>query len=100
MFQIYSYDLWFFTTESNYKTTERNYYVMNDLVASMTCRKYRNIVILLFHYHSAGVGRTGTYIAIDTLLEQAKHEGEIDLYSLTRKMRRDRVNMIQTVVCL
>ncbi len=49
-------------------------------------------------YCSAGVGRTGTFIALDCLLEMAKKEGVIDVYGLTNQMRRDRVNMIQTVV--
>jgi protein tyrosine phosphatase len=46
---------------------------------------------------SAGVGRTGAFIAIDYLLEQAEHERVIDLFGLTCQMRRNRANMIQTV---
>jgi protein tyrosine phosphatase len=46
---------------------------------------------------SAGVGRTGTFIALDILLDMAKEEGVVDIYGLVWKMRRDRVNMIQTV---
>ncbi|KAK2183359.1 hypothetical protein NP493_311g02032 [Ridgeia piscesae] len=46
---------------------------------------------------SAGVGRTGTFIALDYLLSQAAAEGQVDIYGLTRSMRKDRVNMIQTV---
>jgi protein tyrosine phosphatase len=48
---------------------------------------------------SAGVGRTGAFIALDFLLEQAEIEGTIDVFGLTSRMRKDRVNMIQTVVC-
>ena len=48
--------------------------------------------------YSAGVGRTGTFIALDYLLFQAAAEGIVDIYGLTRSMRKDRVNMIQTVV--
>ncbi len=47
---------------------------------------------------SAGVGRTGTFIAIDSLLEQAKQEDEVDVYGYTCVMRSNRVNMIQTLV--
>ena len=50
--------------------------------------------------YSAGVGRTGTFIALDYLLSQAAAEGQVDIYGLTRSMRKDRVNMIQTVVCV
>ncbi len=53
---------------------------------------------LHFLHFSAGVGRTGTFIALDYLLDKAKEEGILDIYGLTFAMRRDRVNMIQTVV--
>ncbi len=49
-------------------------------------------------FFSAGVGRTGTYIAIDSLLEQAKQEDEVDVFGFTALMRSNRVNMIQTAV--
>ena len=48
--------------------------------------------------HSAGVGRTGTYIAIDSLMEQAKHEPEIDVFQFVIDMRQKRMKMIQTAV--
>ena len=47
---------------------------------------------------SAGVGRTGTYIAVDVNLEQAKHEGLIDVHNFVQLMRTQRVNMVQTLV--
>ena len=46
-------------------------------------------------FFSAGVGRTGTYIAIDYLLDRAKAEKKVNLYTLTKAMRENRVNMIQ-----
>ena len=50
-------------------------------------------------WFSAGVGRTGTFIALDYLLEQAEAENVVDIYGIVCKMRLNRVNMIQTVVC-
>ena len=48
--------------------------------------------------YSAGIGRTGTFLAIDYLLQQAKKDGIIDVYHYTSVMRKSRVNMIQTLV--
>ena len=57
------------------------------------------ILMVPFNYqHSAGVGRTGTYIAIDSLMEQAKQEPEIDVFQFVIDMRQKRMKMIQTAV--
>ncbi|XP_046558968.1 uncharacterized protein LOC124268014 isoform X1 [Haliotis rubra] len=45
---------------------------------------------------SAGIGRTGTYITIDSLVEQAQAEGVVDVVSFVSNMRGQRKNMIQT----
>ena len=47
---------------------------------------------------SAGVGRTGSFIAIDYLLDEAQAEKVVDLYGLTQRMRKNRISMIQTAV--
>ena len=47
---------------------------------------------------SAGVGRTGTFITIDGMLEMAAAEGKIDVIGSVRKLRKDRINMVQTKV--
>ncbi|OWF47291.1 Receptor-type tyrosine-protein phosphatase kappa [Mizuhopecten yessoensis] len=46
---------------------------------------------------SAGIGRTGTYIALDALLKHSQSSQTIDVYQYTLTMRKDRLNMIQTV---
>ena len=47
---------------------------------------------------SAGVGRTGTYIALDYLLDQAAGENVVDMFECTKEMRARRPCMIQTEV--
>ena len=56
------------------------------------------LCVLAIFLYSAGVGRTGSYIAVDTLLEQANNQGVVDIYNFTLAMRHSRINMIQTLV--
>jgi protein tyrosine phosphatase len=46
----------------------------------------------------SGVGRTGTFIAIDALYEHGQKTGYIDIMEYAQMMRKDRMNMIQTKV--
>lgn len=49
---------------------------------------------------SAGIGRTGTYIAIDVLSETGKMHNKINIAEYVKKMRRNRMNMVQTYVII
>ncbi|KAM9212076.1 receptor-type tyrosine-protein phosphatase C [Dugong dugon] len=44
---------------------------------------------------SAGVGRTGTYIGIDAMLEGLEAENTVDIYGYVVKLRRQRCLMVQ-----
>ncbi|XP_019850659.1 PREDICTED: receptor-type tyrosine-protein phosphatase kappa-like isoform X1 [Amphimedon queenslandica] len=46
---------------------------------------------------SAGVGRTGTFIAIDIALEQADREGVVDIAGIVNRLRQQRMKMVQTL---
>ncbi|XP_052092481.1 receptor-type tyrosine-protein phosphatase mu-like isoform X2 [Mytilus californianus] len=46
---------------------------------------------------SAGIGRTGTFLALDALYEHGKTTGFVNIMEYTHMMRQDRMNMIQTV---
>ena len=50
--------------------------------------------------YSAGVGRTGTFICIDNVLEQIKKEKVVDIAGTINKMRHQRTKMVQTHVRL
>ena len=47
---------------------------------------------------SAGVGRTGTYIALDALYQEGKKTGKVNVAEFVRKMRENRMTMVQTYV--
>ncbi|XP_061194946.1 receptor-type tyrosine-protein phosphatase epsilon-like [Saccostrea echinata] len=45
---------------------------------------------------SAGIGRTGTYIAIDVLNHIGRKTGKVNVAEYVKKMRKNRMNMVQT----
>lgn len=47
---------------------------------------------------SAGVGRTGTFIAIDRLIYQIENENMVDVYGIVYDLRMHRPLMVQTEV--
>ena len=47
---------------------------------------------------SAGVGRTGTFITIDHVLEQVGKENVVDIPGVINKIRHQRMKLVQTVV--
>ena len=54
---------------------------------------------LLVHC-SAGVGRTGTFILLDRVMQQMKREGTLSIYNILKGMRGQRMKMVQTQVTL
>ncbi|XP_055884714.1 receptor-type tyrosine-protein phosphatase S-like [Biomphalaria glabrata] len=45
---------------------------------------------------SAGVGRTGTFIALYNIMRQAEETGLVDFFKTVSKLREDRIFMVQT----
>ncbi|KAJ8040188.1 Receptor-type tyrosine-protein phosphatase T [Holothuria leucospilota] len=45
---------------------------------------------------SAGVGRTGTFIALYSLMDAVETSEKLDVYGFVEQMREDRINMVQT----
>ena len=62
------------------------------------------ILLQLFACFSAGVGRTGTYIALDMLVEESnkptssESQKDVDIFSCVNHLRKQRVAMVQTHV--
>lgn len=46
--------------------------------------------------YSAGVGRSGTFIALDRLLQQITMSDHVDIFGIVWAMRKERVWMVQT----
>lgn len=44
---------------------------------------------------SAGVGRTGTFIALDIVIDHAQHETNVSIHDVVRRLRDDRCSMVQ-----
>ena len=63
------------------------------MLRSFNCKTKATLII-----YSAGVGRTGTYIALDSLIDQAEKEKKISVQATVHKLRYQRVNMVQTLV--
>ena len=54
------------------------------------------IVCLLLH--SAGVGRTGSFIATDAMMQRLKEKDDLDIYDFVTQMRTKRTYMVQNLV--
>ena len=52
----------------------------------------------MYESFSAGIGRTGTYIALDALCKTGRTSGKVNVMECVKAMRIDRMNMVQTYV--
>ena len=50
------------------------------------------------NFSSAGIGRTGTYIALDYLLDEAEEQDWVDVPDCLHKLRHARINMVENLV--
>ena len=47
---------------------------------------------------SAGVGRTGTFITLDAMMERLKEKDDLNIFEFVSEMRTRRKQMVQTLV--
>uniref|UniRef100_K1R1S9 protein-tyrosine-phosphatase n=1 Tax=Magallana gigas TaxID=29159 RepID=K1R1S9_MAGGI len=64
----------------------------SHVMRTMTNRNKSQILV----HCSAGIGRTGTYIALDALYKAGKASGKINVAEFVKIMRANRMNMVQT----
>ena len=69
-----------------------------DFPQKLGCSANTIIMCVLFAWCSAGVGRTGCFIALDTMLQHIEEHDFIDVFGLASEMRQHRNHMIQTEV--
>jgi protein tyrosine phosphatase len=58
-------------------------------------------LVLLFQSfvnNSAGIGRTGTYIALDTLIQEGMNDNYVDIFGRVMALRGQRGHMVQNLV--
>ena len=52
----------------------------------------------LLYPFSAGVGRTGTFITLDAMMERLKERDDLNIFEFVNAMRTRRMCMVQTLV--
>lgn len=58
----------------------------------------RVLYLVIVRPRSAGVGRTGTFIVIDAMIEMINAEQKVDVFGFVSKIREQRSQLVQTDV--
>ena len=74
----------------------KKYFKWSWILAFLQQSKNRWVAKCVSFPYSAGVGRTGAFIVIDSMLERLKHEKTIDVYGHVTCLRAQRNYMVQT----
>ena len=73
---------------------------MNQVRISSIWTEYLivKLMYIIFVKCSTGTGRTGTFIAIDTILDQMDNKEHIDVFEVVQNLLLQRVNMVDDLV--
>uniref|UniRef100_A0A7E4V8E7 protein-tyrosine-phosphatase n=1 Tax=Panagrellus redivivus TaxID=6233 RepID=A0A7E4V8E7_PANRE len=83
-----------FTNWNDLKAPDTTYGIMRLMLQLRKTEEYNNSPVLI--HCSAGVGRTGTFIAVDSLLDQCLAEGKADVFNTVANIRKQRnASMVQ-----
>lgn len=86
-----------FTGWPDHGVPQNGVVLINFIKRVRAAHPYFDPTPLLVHC-SAGVGRTGAFMVLDSMLQRMEVEENLNIYQFLKQLRRQRVLMVQTQV--